>query len=128
MWAQPPAACSERHFLVSCSAQSREQSVCAMQIGTQQAQAAAAHAEAVAAAARTTRELRAEQQKTEALTSQLDSLRAQSATAASAASEAASAAATEHARLEVRHVLISGIRLSSAAEQPAALPHTWRAA
>jgi hypothetical protein len=72
------------------------------QAGTQQAQVAAAHAQAVAAVARSTRELRAEKERAEALASQLDSLRAQSATATAAAAEAASAAATELARLEVR--------------------------
>ncbi len=72
-----------------------------VQMGTQQAQAQAAHAEVVATAARTGRELRAEQQKSAALSAQLDSARAGAATAALAAADAAAAAAEEHARLEV---------------------------
>lgn len=72
-----------------------------VQMGTQQAQAQAAHAEVVATAARTGRELRAEQQKSAALSAQLDSARAGAATAATAAADAAAAAAEEHARLEV---------------------------
>lgn len=101
----PTIGCSAVHDNVAATldnAKLAKLAGCGLQAGTQQAQVAAAHAQAVAAVARTTRELRAEKERAEALASQLDSLRTQSATATAAAAEAASAAATELARLEVR--------------------------
>ena len=73
------------------------------QRGSAQAQQQAAHAELAASAARTSRELRCEQERASQLAGQLEATRAEAATAATSAAEAASAAAAERARLEVRH-------------------------